>query len=684
MVRNNVETAPTTVLIVDDDPMIIRLLTSFLEGAGFRCRTAENAEQARQIFSELPLDLLLTDLDMPGDSGLDLIRYAKSRYPQTAAVMVTIIDDPEQAREALDLGVYGYIIKPFTCNQVLITVENALRHHRLEMQQQLNAVLLEREVAARTQRLDDQLVFFQTLIDTIPVPIYYKDNDCVYLGCNRAFEESIDRSKQDIIGQKAEDIYPAELGRRLTRKDRELLDAGGVQIYEKEVVRPDGSLHTEITHKACFHDRSGQVSGLVGVRFDITELKATERSLRLSEEKLSSIMNNFRIGVAMISPQMQLLQANQQVLRWFPEAVPGTSEPCCRLLGRYEEPAACEQCPVTLVFRLGGSHETCRTMHTALGSRTFRLLASPISDGDGNIIAAIMILEDVTEKLTIERELQQAQKLEAIGQLAAGIAHEINTPVQYIGDNVRFLGEAFSDLIAIHGKFEQLLAEARQSQPSSDLISSLEQAIEQADIPYLVEEVPKTVEQTIDGLERVGQIVRAMREFSHPGSDEKVAVDINRALESTLTVSRNEWKYVADVVTDFAPDLPSLLCLPGEINQVFLNIIVNAAHAISDATEGGSKGKGVITISTRLLDEWLEIRIGDTGGGIPEAVQHRIFEPFFTTKQVGKGTGQGLVIARGAVVDKHQGTLRFETEAGKGTTFIIQLPLTPPSARTTK
>ena len=684
MANNDMETTPTTVLIVDDDPMIIKLLTWFLEGTGFLCRTAESAEQARRVFSEQPLDLLLTDLDMPGDSGLDLIRFAKARYPQTAAVMVTIIDDPEQAREALDLGVYGYIIKPFTRNQVLITVENALRHHRLEMQQQLNTVLLEREVAARTRRLDEQLAFFQTLIDTIPVPIYYKDTDCVYLGCNRAFEESIDRVRQDIIGRKAEDLYPIKLAKALNRKDRELLDRGGVQVYEKDVIRPDGTQHSEITHKACFHDRLGRVAGLVGVRFDITELKETERSLRLSEEKLSSIMDNLHIGVAMISPQMRLLQVNRQMMRWFPDAMPGTQDFCHQMLRHDGEQEACALCPVKRVFSLGGAHEAFSSMRTAQGNRTFRLFGSPISDANGDIVAAIMILEDVTEKMTIERELQQAQKLEAIGQLAAGIAHEINTPVQYIGDNVRFLGEAFHDLIAIQGKFEHLMVEAGQGRPINDLIPSLAREIEQADVPYLVEEVPKTVEQTIDGLERVGKIVRAMREFSHPGSEEKVAVDINRALESTLTVSRNEWKYVADVETDFAPDLPPLFCLPGEINQVFLNIIVNAAHAISDATEGGSRGKGVIGISTHTNNGWMEIRISDTGGGIPEAVRHRIFEPFFTTKQVGKGTGQGLVIARSAVVDKHHGSLRFETEAGKGTTFIIQLPLAPPASHKAK
>jgi len=287
----------------------------------------------------------------------------------------------------------------------------------------------------------------------------------------------------------------------------------------------------------------------------------------------------------------------------------------------------------------------------------------------------VVLLEDVTDKLAAEREFRQAQKLEAIGQLAAGIAHEINTPVQYVGDNIRFIDEAFRELVAINEKYASLLKAVKNAEPVTTLIEELEEVIDQADVPFLLEEIPKSVQQSLDGVSRVGEIVRAMKEFSHPGTDEKVHVDINRILTSTITVSRNEWKYVADVESDLAPDLPLVPCMAGEISQVFLNLIINAAHAIGDITESGRKGKGLIRLTTCIRDGWLEIRIADTGSGIPVAVQNRIFDPFFTTKKIGKGTGQGLAIARSTVVDKHQGTLRFETEVGKGTTFIVLLPL---------
>ena len=166
-----------------------------------------------------------------------------------------------------------------------------------------------------------------------------------------------------------------------------------------------------------------------------------------------------------------------------------------------------------------------------------------------------------------------------------------------------------------------------------------------------------------------------MKEFSHPGVTEKTPIDLNHAIETTIAVSRNEWKYVAEVVTDLDQDLPPCSVLARPAEPGLLNIVVNAAHAIGDTTESGAGARGTITVSTRRDDDWVEIRISDTGAGIPEEIRSQIFDPFFTTKAVGKGTGQGLSIARSVIVDKHGGALRFESVAGEGTTFIIRLPL---------
>ena len=295
--------------------------------------------------------------------------------------------------------------------------------------------------------------------------------------------------------------------------------------------------------------------------------------------------------------------------------------------------------------------------------RFFSIMLNPIIHHSEEPQGFLLLAADVTQRRAMEEQLATAQKLESIGQLAAGIAHEINTPVQYVGDNLRFLQESMDDL-------RPLLDLCRAS-----ALPEIADAARDADLAYLQEEMPKAAAQAQEGISRVSHIVRAMKDFSHPGTTQKTPVDLNRALDSTLTVAHNEWKYVADLVTDFDPDLPQVPCLPGEINQVFLNIIVNAAHAIGDVVGDGSRGKGTITVRTRSLPDHVEVSVGDTGSGMSDEVKTRIFNPFFTTKPVGRGTGQGLTISHAVVVEKHGGRIFVETAPGRGARFIIHLPI---------
>ena len=300
---------------------------------------------------------------------------------------------------------------------------------------------------------------------------------------------------------------------------------------------------------------------------------------------------------------------------------------------------------------------------------------SVMRDDQGEVQGIVCVAQDNTERKQLLCELAHAQKLESVGQLAAGIAHEINTPTQYVGNNTRFLKEAFGDMSSVLNKFEKLLQAAKDGTMDEQLVAETEATLEQADVEYLTEEIPQAIDQSLNGVERVAKIVRAMKEFSHPGSEEKSLVNLREAIETTITVARNEWKYVAEMVTDFDPALPTLSCLPGELNQVFLNLIVNAAHAIGDALGDDATERGMITVGTRRDGEQAEIFVRDTGTGIPEDVRAKVFDPFFTTKEVGKGTGQGLTIARSVVVDKHGGSIECETQQGKGTTFIVRLPI---------
>lgn len=284
-----------------------------------------------------------------------------------------------------------------------------------------------------------------------------------------------------------------------------------------------------------------------------------------------------------------------------------------------------------------------------------------------------IIMLDITERKNLERRLNTAQKLESVGELASGIAHEINTPIQYVGDSIRFVEEAMSDIVAILNAESELVGRCKAAGGNEDLIERIEELEEEADLEFVMDEIPKACERALEGTNRVAKIVRAMKNFAHPGTGEKVSVDINNALENTIVVSKNEWKYVAEIEKDF--DLiPMVKCLPGDINQVLLNVLVNAAHAIGDVV-GNSGEKGTITLSTRATDDEVIIKVADTGTGIPEDIRQKIFDPFFTTKEVGRGTGQGLAIVHDIIVERHGGSIDIESEVGKGTTFIVSLPL---------
>ncbi len=321
---------------------------------------------------------------------------------------------------------------------------------------------------------------------------------------------------------------------------------------------------------------------------------------------------------------------------------------------------------------------------TKTGNRIWeRATIVPIKNRRGKVVSYVGIKENITASKEqekkhefLEQELQQAQKMEAIGQLAGGIAHEINTPTQYVSDNLMFLRETWDDLSELHTLFEQLIPLAENHSDAADLISKIEDLKDELDFDLLAEDVEEAISDATEGTKQISRIVKAMKDFSHPGQKEMVMSDLNQAIRSTSTVCKNEWKYVADIDFDLDENLRQIQCLPGELNQVILNMIVNAAHAIEERNKiEQNNQKRVITIRTKQFEKFVEIQIQDQGNGIPAKAQDKIFNPFFTTKIVGKGTGQGLSISHDVIVNKHQGRIWFETKEGEGTTFKISLPL---------
>jgi PAS domain S-box-containing protein len=298
-----------------------------------------------------------------------------------------------------------------------------------------------------------------------------------------------------------------------------------------------------------------------------------------------------------------------------------------------------------------------------------------IRDEDGRPNHVEGFVTDVSEMKRLEAERQKAEqeqristRLQSVGALAAGIAHEINTPMQFVSDSVYYIKSAIDELGALWPEIHRLSSDSTAAEATARIRS----LAAEVGVDQLMSEVDESAERALEGIRRVTKIIRAMREFAHPDSGEHTSVDINHAIETTLTVCRNVYKEVAEVRTEFG-ELPTVLCQYGEINQAILNIVVNAVHAIE--ARRSQEPRGLIHIATRTEDEWAVIAIRDNGTGIPETVRSRIFDPFFTTKEVGKGTGQGLAIVQSVIVGHHKGRISVESELGAGTTFVLRLPL---------
>ncbi len=300
-------------------------------------------------------------------------------------------------------------------------------------------------------------------------------------------------------------------------------------------------------------------------------------------------------------------------------------------------------------------------------------VAAPTSD---RMLFAIQF-RDLAAHRHADMELRQSQKLEAVGRLAAGVAHEINTPVQFIGDSAHFLVDAFQSVHEVMERLRAVRDAVACGEPATELAAQTVALETDLDVAYLEQQIPLAAMRAIEGVKRVATIVAAMKSFAHPGGGQMSPADLNKAVGDTLVVAANELKYVADVIVELG-EIPPVTCHLSDVNQVLLNLVVNAAHAV---TEKGP-ARGEIRVTTRVEGDDVVIEVCDTGPGIPEEIRSKVFEPFFTTKEVGRGTGQGLALARRVIVEGHQGSLTFDSTVGMGTTFKVRLPIAPADVKT--
>jgi len=529
------------------------------------------------------------------------------------------------------------------------------------------AIMVERLVrlsAAHVQmrdRLEDSNRRFEDVLATSSDWVWETDTRGRFVFLSDSVSEKLQRPLDDLIGRTRRSLAA-------TTADRETIEAMNAAMAAREPFRniiygahlPDGSLrYLRVSGRPRFAS-DGTFQGYLGTGSDVTEETAAATRLQVAEARLSLALESMAEGIALFDVNGRLTLHNGRLRR----LLRGTSatlseEPTLEdlLLSATSDAG---QVRAFLSRRFANQLKPL-TLRTPDG-RWLTCRMAPARD-NGTLTLWADITKEVEAREEADRlELQRrhAQKLEAIGTLAGGIAHEINTPIQYVGDNLAFLRTAFDDILAV----------LNAAAPLRDTSADLDRAWTDADVDFLREDVPQALDQSRDGIQTVARIVLAMKEFAHPSAKEPVPFDINHVLDSTATVCRNEWKHVAALDYDLAADLPTVVGLPGEINQVLLNLIVNAAHAITAA----ERVEGHITLATRVRDDHVEVVIADNGTGIPDSIRDRIFDPFFTTKPVGQGTGQGLAIAHDIVVRKHGGSISVDSTPGEGTTFILRLP----------
>jgi PAS domain S-box-containing protein len=688
-----------SVLVIDDEPAIRGLLVKALGDQGFHVRTAESGSAGIEAARAQRFDLAVTDLSMPGMDGVRTLEQLKQIDPGLEVIVITGYATVDSAIACLKMGAFDYVEKPFTLKQIQITIERALERNHLHgvvsLYEASAALLSVRDAGELVRRVPDlgtRLLKAETAALVVrrasppDVRMYRSEGESQASGGLLTWlaDWALESDKPLLLTMAETEASPKEAG------DAQF---GSVVAFPlKGRGAPFGSLVLlRGVHRLPFTTSEAQRGMLLAAQVSLAldnarlygelearlqELSSLSNDLALVERQSRAILSNAPDGIVSLDTRGLLIDMNPAAETIFrTSAGEWIGRSFADLLRR---DGTARDLPDAFRSTLAGGRDPGSEGHLEITARRasgeefcleLSFAAVPRPDG----ITHSVFIRDLTRRKQLEVELRHAQKLESVGMLASGIAHEINTPIQFVGDNTHFLEESFRSLRDLTGRYRAALSRLSlgESVPESEL-RDIRKAEGEADLEFLQEEIPRALAQALDGLARVATIVRAMKSFAHPDGKEMSPADLNEALRSTLTVARNELKYVTEVETDFG-DLPPVTCHAGDLNQVFLNLLVNAAHAISDVV-GSTGAKGKVTVRTSIEGDSVVVAIRDTGTGIPEAAQPRIFDPFFTTKEVGKGTGQGLAIARTIVVEKHGGSLTFET-SGSGTTFFVRLPV---------
>jgi signal transduction histidine kinase/DNA-binding response OmpR family regulator len=721
------------VLVVDDNPVNCKLITYELkkvEAEFVQCNTGNKAIETLK--KDPDFDLILMDIQMPGLNGFETMVIIKENenLREIPVIFITAFySTSEFIQKGFDLGAYDYITKPYDVeilkNKVILFL--SLRKQQRQIQQQTSElkiinrnlkILNECNTAVIHSKTETELfqTFCNILVSYGNYPFVFvgkvdadnKRNDktnftpIAFNGTNEEYTEKILLENIDLVV--ADCTLLNDLNQNLILKctnsnceifklyDNSVISAYilSLRIKEKGDTKYVLNLYSNDSNRFDNNEMEFLNSLSENLVFGLAALHEKEKrikyqqALKSEKEELSITLAGITDGVISASNRGKIFFFNNAACSILEFSDPElNNNSIFNLFNIITDNGLVLFNPLDVIQNESenkGKSETL-TIQTLKGTKKILSLSishSSIFSGDRPVAPAIegliLVFQDITEKIRISNQLALSQKMESVGLLASGIAHEINNPMQYIGNNTTFLKNAMDSILEYDHQLNSKIEELQSNNDYKRFIISIKSLYEKLDINFLIDEIQNAIESNQNGIERVTKIVQAMKNFAHPSEKAKAPANINTCIETTATISKNEWKYVSDFDTILNPNLPMVNCTVDEINQVILNMIINAVHAIEAVVKESEIDKGKITIESKYDNEWVYIEISDTGIGIPKENILRVFDPFFTTKEVGKGTGQGLAISHDIIVNKHEGRIQVQSEPMQGTKFVICLP----------
>ncbi len=535
------------------------------------------------------------------------------------------------------------------------------------------------------KRLLQQIEFvrkkWEETFNSISNMVLVLDSDFVIVRANKAFVDRAGLDFQDILGKKCWEVnckkpeYAYECPCKIRIKNGETVQE---EVYSEVL---DGYFFRILT-PIC--SENNELIGAVFVYTDITPLKKAEMELLRLNNELNTVIDSVSAIVISIDCDGTIARWNNVAQNVFGIGSEDAVGKKLQLIGTWKGmEAVINEAMATINDGIKRCLNEVKVKLNDEKEIFLNVIIQPLKKCEGDKYRVLIIAFDITEKKYMEMNVLHSQKLQSLGMLAAGIAHEINTPAQCLSTNLPFISSVVHNMITLIEKYEELEKRVVFSGDGIDANEELGQIIreineikDREDFGFLKSEAPTALKESSECLGHITRIVSSVKTFSHHSPlESRRPVNINRILEDMVNMTRGIWKKVAEVTVSTDESLPPVFCLSGEINQVFLNIFLNAVDAVKERMKREVDFKGVIHIKTRRIDPWCEVSIRDNGLGIPDEIKGRIFEPFFTTKDPGVGTGQGLAIAQAVVVQKHQGQIFFESSVNEGTVFVVRLPL---------